>query len=161
MKLAVLIIFLMITQFAYGQNPYQDSIIAKAEAMYQSFFQQDFKTFIQFMHPKVVQLSGGKDKLIRKMQAEAKQNQADHILYKKVTIGEPGHLFEAGSELHCIVPRESLLEMDGEHHYLSGKMLAISQDTGRTWFFMEISGFDNVSIKKILPYFNDDLRLNE
>ncbi|MCS7004389.1 MAG: hypothetical protein NZM38_03585 [Cytophagales bacterium] len=162
MKLRLLIFFLFfIQQIAWGQNPFQDSILSQAERMYAYFFQQDFKSFLNYTYPKVIELSGGREKLIRQMKKEIQDYQKSNIIYKKVVFREPSHIVKAGEELHCLVPRESFFEMDGENHRLVSKMLAISQDSGKHWFFLEIDRQDKTLIKKILPHFNEDLLLHE
>ena len=134
---------------------------AQANDCAQAFFRADYDAFAAKMYPKLLEMSGGKENLIRTLQDGRKQMQADGGDIRSATIGDVTQLKESKSEEFAIVPETLEITLREGTLTAESYMLGISDDGGRTWTFLDGAGLQRMgdSIHTILPNFPADLQL--
>ena len=140
-----------------AQSTREDSLIMKkvikahAETMGNLFINLDFEHFMDFMYPGLIQLSGGKDKMKETLQKVADRVKAQNIAFVSISFSEPSLIVQNGNELQCImVETLNLTEANANTVQTKGLVVAISQDDGRRWSFMDVPRKD---IKALFPAF--------
>jgi hypothetical protein len=121
---------------------------------------EDHGKVVDLTHPKVVKLSGGRDKMISAMTAGNKQMKAQGSAFHSCKVAEPTDLVSEGSELYVVVP--FLLEMkvpDGKL-LVQSFVIGISTDKGKSWTFVN-GDIDRQKVKEVLPNLPDKLTLPE
>lgn len=103
------------------------------------------------MHPKVIEMAGGKAKLIERMDtvnAVASQFGAE---IKKILIGNPGSIVKYKKELQSTLPQFTEMKTGFGNLTLETTLIAISRDGGKHWYFIDTSIYNMNDVKKALP----------
>src|SRR5690606_21538605 len=106
-------------------------------------------------------MAGGSDALMKVLTATMKTVADQGIQIDSVIFGTAGNIFKAGDEIHCLLPQETIMKFGSDKHIISkGYLLAVSNDNGLNWTFLNLtSGLTNETITKLLPNFNQELKL--
>lgn len=134
----------------------------QADAMGAANLNRDFGAAVSFMYDEVVTAMGGKERVIRTMhQADAKMS-ADGFALRKVTMGDPTDLTESKGQRFAIVPESIEMSAPGGGRLkTNGFLLAISNDAGVTWKFLDGAGIADAgeNLYTLLPNLPRSLKL--
>jgi len=160
MKKALQIIALLFIPFL-GFS--QDAAVVKTQAdkVAQALISGNYDIVINSMYPKVVQMAGGKAKLLQMMATGTNQMKAQGIAFKSATVGTPGKFYKAGTEIHCLVPESITMQMGTNKLTTNSNLLAVSKDGGKSWSFLDLNKNTISAIPKIFPNFNKELKIPE
>jgi len=152
LKISLLFI-LPVTAFA------QDPAVVKrqADVVGKALLNSDFKTVVAHTYPKAVSIGGGKEKLVQMMTAGINQMKAQGFAFEKVTIGQPGKFYKAGTEIHCLIPEQLIMKTARGRMAASSSLLAVSSDGGKNWSFLDMNQGTINSVKQLFPNFNSNL----
>ena len=158
MKLALKVLLLLslpATVFA------QDAMVVKNQAnvVAKALVSSDFKTVVDHTYPKAVEIGGGKAKLVQMMSAGINQMKAQGFAFEKITIGQPGKFYKAGTQLHCLVPEQLIMKTSKGRMLAKSNLLAVSNDNGKSWSFLDLNKGTISSIRTLFPNFNSNLIL--
>jgi hypothetical protein len=130
----------------------------KVQEINQAVIDADFGKVAELTHPKVVELMGGRDKMIEAMQASFKSMQARGISIKSVKVDDASDPVSAGSEQYVVVPFQ--LEMQAPDAKIRQKsfVIGVSNDLGKTWVFVN-GGVEPKQLKQVLPSLPQQLKL--
>ncbi len=134
----------------------------KAREVSRAVVKGDHAKVVELTYPKVVEVMGGRNKMISTIDAIMKQMKKDGFAIKSNTIGEPSEMLTEGVNTFVVVP--TTLEMTSPNGTLSSKsyLLGISPDKGKTWKFVSGSGIDNPQMRlRVLPKLPPKLKLPE
>lgn len=134
---------------------------AKADQMIQAFIkagaEKDCAAVVDFLHPKVIELRGGREKAIADLHDGAKSRRERKNEYRSAQVGDSFDLVTKGDVTYVVVP--VTLEMDSPpigsiltKYYVIG----VSPDSGKTWTFV----WDD-DVKAALPNLPADLKVPE
>jgi hypothetical protein len=156
MKLSIKIILLLLLPASLFA---QDTTILKRQAniVAKALLNSDFKTVIVHTYPKAVELAGGKEKLLQIMSNGINQMKAQGFAFEKVSIGSPGKFYKAGTEIHCLVPETLIMKTSKGRMSAKSNLLAISNDGGKNWSFLDLNKGTISSVKNLFPNFNNNL----
>ena len=140
----------------FAQN---QSAVIKTQAMdmARALLKKDYATFVRYMHPDILKKAGGKDKLIQQMDtanAKAKQFGAE---IKKVVIGNPGVVINYKDALQCTLPQTTEMQTAFGSLELETTLIAISNDGGKNWTFIDTSIYNFKEVKESLPHLSPEL----
>lgn len=119
----------------------------------------DYEAIYAMTLPQFVERAGGKTRFIELLKSSQKNFNAVGLVLNNVFIGEPGSIVKAGTELHAIVPQQTTFSQKGTQNVVKNYLLAVSKDNGKTWFFFNLDGFNNDTIKTYFPNFNSSLKI--
>jgi len=123
----------------------EDSMIAISK-------RKDWNAYADYMHPVVIEMSGGKEAFIQILESQSEI--LDNVqLYK---VGKVFQLTKTGKQYQCIVEAFIQMKINGEVASGSSYDIAISED-GRKWNFFRIPpSVTSEQIKELLPGLNPD-----
>jgi len=152
------ILLVLLTTVAFGQV---DSNVIKQQAEWtaKALLDDDYETLIRFTYPKVIDLVGGRDKMISLIKNGKIEMGKQGISFEKVIIGKPSQTVVAGSEMHCLVPQTVFMKVPKGKLKSETQLLAVSRDNGFNWFFIDAVNLNKDNIKIVLPNYNFDLVL--
>lgn len=138
-----------------------DTAIIKeqAELTAKALLNDDYETVIRFTYPKVIEMVGGGEKMIAIMKKGKSEMRDKGISFDKVTIGTPSRTVIAGDEIHCLVPQTVYMKVPDGKMKTETQLIAVSQDKGINWFFIDAVNLNKDNIKRVLPNYNFDLML--
>ncbi len=145
---------------AFAADPPSPKQVAKerVEELNTAVIKEDYAKVVDFTHPKIVELIGGREKMIAVMEAGTKDMKAKGFALRSVKVDEPSEPVVAGAEQYVVVP--FLLEMKAPGGRLLQKafVIGVSGDTGKTWTFVN-GDLDLAKVKLVLPKLPEDLKL--
>ena len=155
-QLTFLLTFLTTLTFAQVDS---DVIKKQAELTAKALLNDDYETLIKFTYPKVIELLGGRDKMISLIKKGKIEMGQQGISFDKVIIGKPSKTVIAGDEIHCLVPQTVYMKVPKGKLKSETQLLAVSRDNGSNWFFIDAVSLNKDNIKRVLPNYNFDLVL--
>lgn len=95
----------------------------------------NYKRVLELTYPKVVENMGGVDQGAASMQ---KAFQKAKIV--EAESDEPGEIVTSGDNQFSVVPTKMLIQVKGKSIRLKGFLLAVSEDGGKHWTFLDAEG---------------------
>jgi hypothetical protein len=134
----------------------------KAQEICQSIVKADYSKVADLTYPKVVELMGGRDKMIDSIRASMKQMSDGGITIKSLSVDEPSGFLSEGKNTFVIVPTSFVIVGPGVKVITRSYLLGISPDRAKTWTFIDGTGLDDKEKRdKILPKLPAELKLPE
>jgi len=143
-----------------AQTPQQIATLkAQANAMASAIKKQDFKTVIKMTNPKAVAAAGGEAKMLEQLSKGMGVMKAKgmNLSINNVVIGEPSAFIKVKKQLQCTLPDKIEIKMMGGTMSTNSTLIAISDDNGKTWNFIDAMGKNIASLKQTLPELSDKL----
>lgn len=150
-NLSILLLFLALSRSGRGQSdsaslvPY---IRAAADSMTAAFSRQDFKSFVGYSNPKLVEMLGGRESFVNFMESQVGSLKGMH--FNTVRAGRILRVLPDTKPMQCLV--EQLLELDYQGSPVSGvsHLVGIS-DNGRDWTFADGNSDAGKNIRMLIP----------
>jgi hypothetical protein len=112
---------------------------------------EDYKTVLAYTHPKLLNAFGGNDKMLLMLRKTFSELKKQGIVLKGFTISEPGDVVTAGARRFSVVPQTITMQMPGKLLSQQSYTLAISEDQGKHWFFINPKGGSDAQLLSIFP----------
>ena len=149
-------IFFFIPQLSIAQN--QEAVIkTQAMAMTNALLKKDMNGFIQYMHPSIIELAGGKEKMMQAMDTANKYMLQFGAKINRITIGNPTKIIHYKNELQTTLPQTTKMSMLMGEVEIESTLIALSADNGIHWFFIDTSLYNGKDLKKSLPGLSPDI----
>ena len=126
-------------------------IKARAEESAKAMLANDFGKLADLTYPKVVELMGGRAKMIAYLEKEIGKMRADGFDFLSANIGQPGAVIKSGDKLFSVVPMTLKMKVPGGVLRSESFLLGIAGADGRAWTFVSGAGMDEPRMKLIIP----------
>ena len=143
-----------------AQTPQQLAALkAQANTMATAIKKQDYKTAIKMTNPKMVAAAGGEAKMLEELNKGIGMMKAKgmNMSINNISLGEPSAFIKVDKQLQCTMPDKIEVKMMGGTISTNSTLVAVSDDNGKTWNFIDAMGKNVASIKKIIPTLSDKL----
>lgn len=145
---------------AWGQDPHIAAIKKKAEVLGQAILIGNYERQIDLMYHRLATVAGGRKALRTILEREERLNKAEGVVLVSISYGEPSPPLREGGCLFSLVPTHTVYRTPEGKMIISEPLLAISEDGGKTWGFLEGRSIEIETARKtILPRLPADLRL--
>jgi len=121
----------------------------------------DYETLVKYTHKRVVELVGGKEKVIASVKEGTSKMRADGIELLDATIGQPNEPKRIGSWLIALVPQHVVVKVPAGRLHQDSHLLGISEDDGKSWVFVDISPLTKEQFAKVFPELDGKVSLPE
>lgn len=157
---AVVLVLLWIAPGVADDAALKASARAQVEEINEALIRGKFDRIADLTHPRVVELTGGREKMIALMESATREMKQKGYSVLSSKAGDPTDLVEQGTDLFVVVP--FVLEMKAPGGKLSspGFVVGVSGDRGKTWGFVN-NPKDPESLKLILPGLPERLKIPE
>jgi hypothetical protein len=124
---------------------------ARAEETLNSFLTGDHQKQIDLTYPKLVELMGGREKMISTVVEQMAGMKAQGFEPISTSVDVPKEIVSGDSQLFAIVPY--ILKMKTPKGVLTQQsyMLAISDKDSVKWTFIDITSLDETQLKTVVP----------
>jgi hypothetical protein len=139
----------------------QDTTLVKNQAnmVAKAMIAGDYKTLVNHMYPKAVQMGGGKEKMIALVNTGIEQMKSQGVTFESVKVDAPDKFYKAGTEIHCLLPETIILKLPNARIASHSSMLGISSDGGKSWSFLDMNNSSAARVKQLIPNFNPALQI--
>lgn len=152
----IAVIFLSSSIYTLAQG-LETSIKIQAMDMAKAILAKDVNKIIQYMPPSLVEQSGGKEKLMIARDTVNKYMKQFGAEIKKVTIGNPGKIINYKKQLQALLPQSTELKFMASTITLETTLIAISEDNGKHWYFVDTSIYHSDNLKISLPNLSPEI----
>lgn len=161
MKYHIIITLFLSLSFsiATAQNKFADAINAAGSELAQAMVSKDYEILADYTYPKIIEMMGGRKRMITIVGSGMERMADQGLRFSKVEIGAPEEIFQAGSEIHCLVPQKTVMTNGSGTATNNSYLLAISNTNGERWYFLDIAQLTNENAKELFPEFNSNLKI--
>lgn len=156
MKKALIIIFAVIFNFSNSQTT-NSNLNSQLQMMRKYFLEKNYKEFLNFSHPKVVEMIGGREKLIQATTAAMGRMEKEGYIFKNVNFKEPSKFIKKGNETQVTIRQEILMKTPKGKILADYTLIGISNDNGKNWKFIDTSGKSKEVMRKYFPNLSPDI----
>ena len=129
----------------------------QAMDMAKAVLDKDLDKLVNYMPPKLVADAGGKEKILTVRDTLNKFMKQFGAEVKKVLIGEPGKIISYKNQLQATVPQATSVKFMASTITLESTLIAISEDKGKHWYFVDTNIYQGDRLKKSLPDLSPEL----
>lgn len=131
---------------------------AKADECQNALIKGEYGKFVDFCHPKVVELSGGKQKMIALLTDGTKEMKSMGISFEATKMLAPSDPIAVEKELYITVPFTLEIKVPDGRLTTKGALIGISSDGGKTWLFADATP-GREKLQKVFPKLPEKLLL--
>jgi hypothetical protein len=125
----------------------------------------DYKRLVDLTYPKLVEMIGGRDKMIEILRTGTEDMKAHGSAILGAEVSEPKEVVTTGDKQFAIVPMTVRVQVPDGTVRSKSFLVAVSEDRGKTWTFIDgaglhkTSGQERETLTQILPAFPAQLSL--
>lgn len=145
----LIVFFLMFTNATLGQ--YTSAIKSSAMEMGNALAQKNSKKFIDYQHPVMIELAGGEEQLRTISDSALKVFEQLGGRVSKINYGNPSEVVSYKKVMQSVIPQTLTLTSFIADIEIATSLIAISEDEGKHWRFIDTNLFSINQIKSALP----------
>ena len=149
-------LFTLSVQHLRAQN-LSTTIKIQAMDMARAVLDKDLNKLDAYLPPKLLADAGGKEKMMIARDTLNKYMKQFGAEIKKVTIGNPGQVISFKNQLQATVPQITELKFMASTITLESTLIAISEDKGAHWYFVDTSIYQVDKLKTSLSNLSPEL----
>jgi hypothetical protein len=138
-------------------QPLPTVIKTQAIEMGKALTNNDAETFQKYMHPKVIEKAGGPDKMKAYMDSGFARFKKFNGQITRITYGNPAEILTYKKELQTTLPQTTEISTSLFSIIFESTLIAISQDKGRNWYFVDSNMYRIDETKGNLPELSPEL----
>lgn len=127
------------------------AIKTAAMAMGNALVKKNSDQFLSYMHPSMIKLAGGKEKLRVISDSALKVFEQFGGKVSRISYGNPAEIISYKKTLQSVIAQTTTLSSLIGDAELSSSLIAISNDKGNTWTFIDTNMFGIKEIKAAMP----------
>jgi hypothetical protein len=154
-----LYVLLILSNYAFSQNQFSSKIINDCEIMISAMKNNDYNKILDYTYPKIIEIGGGREKLSSLMKTTFDKMKDEGYIFENQILDEPQKIYIASKELHCIIPKKTIMKTPKGRIQATYYYLGISKNGGEKWYFIETHMLNEENIKLIFPNFNSALKI--
>ena len=132
----------------------------QAMQMAESFVKADYKAFVKYTYPKVIQMVGGETNMINLVKDQITQLANQGYTITSIDIELTPARAKAGKEIHAILKQSLLMIVPGGSLIATSYLLGVTPDAGKQWYFVDTTPLkDKAKLKALFPNFNPGLKI--
>jgi len=160
--LSLVFLFVCMTQIGNAQDmdALKKSAIRDANRIGEATKSMDMSTILDYTHPNVLEISGGKDALLQQMAGTFDMMKSRGFKFDKVEILGVLEIRKEQDEYRCIVKNNNYMSIDGNKMLTESHLMGFYDKTNDKWTFIEAAKIKNEQARTILfPGFETSLTI--
>jgi len=145
--------------FPGGPGDYAAIIKKQAGEMNNALIKKDYKTYMKYMHPKVIEHMGGEQGVLDTMKQVDAQMAVYGMKIGLISLNEPSAVIDTANELQATITANADMTVKGGVVHTNSVFIAISKNKGLHWFFIDVtadydvirSQMKDLSSKLVIP----------
>jgi hypothetical protein len=155
----IVFVITLIIQLSLTAQPMATVIKTQAIEMGKALVNNDLTGFQQYMHPEIIKQAGGAEKM--KVMADSAQAIFKQFggSIKRISYGNPAVILTHKNELQTTLPQTTFITTVFADIELESTLIAISQDKGKHWYFIDTQLYGSDKIRQNLPALSPELTI--
>ncbi len=156
MKIFSFFLVLLLPYAGIGQN----NLRADAGKMGKALAEKNYEVYLNYTYPKLLKDMGGREKMKQTIQTQMEDLERQGIKILSVSYGEPSVIIKEKKELQATLPQQITFESTNGKVTAQSTIIAISQDAGAHWYFIDPGERDLETVRITLPNLSKKLILS-
>jgi hypothetical protein len=123
----------------------------QAVKMASAFMNGNYQVFTNYTCPLVVKSMGGEAKMADVLKKTASNMKMHGMIVSKITFDEPSTIIKSGNEFQSTLAQRTEIKLARGRIVTTSTLIAISNDNGKDWTFIDTSNKDMATLRKALP----------
>ena len=140
-------------------NDNYPNLATQAKEMNDAFARKDYGRLADLTYPKVVEMVGGRDQMLKGIVQQLKEMEAEGVVLLSSTSGSPTQFVHDSGSIYAVLPTTLKAKAKDGIFQSEGSMIGVSSDGGTNWTFIDSSGKDHRELKTLLGNVVDRLNL--
>jgi hypothetical protein len=157
-KILLISIFILFSINSHSQNR-QENLIYQAKQMANYFKSEDYKSYVKFVSPELIKMVGGAEKMIILIEQQMSSIKNNQMQLEDIILGKPTSIINHSSQLQSSIPQSMIITTSESRITSKYNLIAISNDEGKNWTFLDTSGKDIQTMRKKFPNLSPDILL--
>jgi NADH:ubiquinone oxidoreductase subunit 6 (subunit J) len=136
------------------KNVISNSVVAMGKAIQT----EDYNAFVNFNHPIMIQSYGGKERTKALLSATLQELKKSGYKVKNTELSQVHDVQYIQNNIQAIISQKLTLDSMNLDKIQIQKMIAISENNGISWSFINIDGKSREEIKSVFPLINPKLK---
>lgn len=128
-----------------------DSLKQQATQMVNGLISADYSTFIHYLHPKVVEISGGAAALKQRLTEMARQFNISGMSFQSVSLDSASAFIKKGTQLQATIRQHTTMKLQQGRTVATSTLIGISADNGMHWKFVDTHNKTLADMQQLLP----------
>jgi len=124
-----------------------------------SFLNEDYQGVVKYTFPKVVEMMGGEDQMLKTTQTTMDSMKEQGFVIEDLSFDEPSPFVTQNGFQQCTLDQQLIMTTTEGRVQSTTTLLAVSQDEGENWKFLDASGMPVDFVKNIFPDLHPDLKI--
>lgn len=146
---------------SYDSTTAVTNLRTSAQSMGRLFIRKEYDEYVNYIHPNVFRLFGGKDSMIIYLKGILKTMEDQGFTVDSISVEDPPGIIYSGTELEAVVPQILRIKTNSGILISRGYLLAVSTDKGVTWKFIDLAGGTAEEARKIIPSLSQKIVIPE
>ena len=130
------------------------NLTAQAKQLEDALGRKDYGKVIDLTYPKVIELAGGRDKMLAATTSEVQSMEAEGVEILSSNCAAPSQYLSDAGAIYAVIPVVSKVKAQDGVFQTEGSLIGVSTDGGQNWTFVDATGKDQTELKKVLPVFS-------
>jgi len=152
---AIILLSLVIENIS--AQPLPTIIKTQAIDMGRALINNDLPAFQQYIHPEVIKQAGGAEKMKKMSDSAIAIFKQFGGSIKRISYGNPSAIVNFKNELQTTLPQTTYITTSFADIEMESTLIAISQDKGKHWYFIDSQLYSTESMKQKMPALSPDL----
>jgi len=127
------------------------NLMARSQELMDAVAQKNYAKIVDLTYPKVIEVGGGREKLLAATTDEVKSMEAEGVIIISSTTSPPSQILHDAGAIFAVVPVTTKVKATGGTFQTEGSLIGISSDGGANWTFVDATGKDQTELKMVLP----------
>jgi hypothetical protein len=123
--------------------------------MSDAYIAGNYERFMDFMHPTLIDLMGGRDTLKSLFTKSASQG----VKVIKTDVEKPEKIIVKDTIIQCVLMQKQETRMFGGNYITRGSLIGISYNSGVDWYFINVAGNKISDLQKYFPELSNELEV--
>ena len=142
-----------------NEHTFSGAVKADAEKMGQAFVKGYYETYVKYTYPALLKIMGGSINMVTVLINTSNSLKAKGMSFNWITFDNPSAIVKSSNELQCIIVQHTDIKMAKGGVVTTSALIAISQDNGAHWTFMDTSNRSIETLKRVFPNLSSSLKL--
>ncbi|HQV66784.1 MAG TPA: hypothetical protein PLE29_06785 [Saprospiraceae bacterium] len=140
-----------------SEDDLKSSIKISMGTMSDAFKNERYEDFVGFMHPAMLQNIGGTNKTIELLKATNQSLINQRTKIKDILLVDVLDIQQLDKSIQAALTQKVIYDISGEEKNEMQKLIAISDDRGKSWKYINIGSKSKDEISRLFPFINPKL----
>ncbi len=145
-----------ISPFSYAQTQ-NENLNTQLGEMKKYFLAGDYENFANYTYPKIVEMIGGKSKLVQATEQGMTKMKKEGFTFVSLDYKNPAKFLNKDDEIKCTLTQVLVMNTPYGKIESETSLIGISGDQGLNWTFIDTSGKNKETILQQFPNLHEDI----